>query len=188
MSWSRRLPVILLLGLMSSCASQDPVALDLRDTRPVGQGPAFRPPAVLRTGPVGILRCERTAGKPYGAHIELFARDRGVLVPAGIGIGRGGCLYPLRTVDPTGVVEVDPGAVVGVPTLGELFELWGQPLSPRRLAGFKAGAGLGVIAFVDGRRWQWDPRGIPLRRHAQIVIELDASVQPHPTYAFPPGL
>jgi hypothetical protein len=148
---------------------------------------------------VGTLRCGRPSGKPYGAHIELFARNRGLVVPAGIGIappqrrrgafvGGGRCSYPLRTVAPTGVVEVDPRAIRHTPTLGELFSLWGQPISGRRLAGFKASPGSGVVAFLGGRRWEGDPAAIPLRRHAQIVVELDANVQPHPAYVFPPGL
>jgi hypothetical protein len=122
-----------------------------------------------------------------------------VVVPAGIGIAApqrrqgavvtgGRCVYPLRTTDPTGVVEVDARGLAGVPTVGLLFALWGEPLSARRLAGFEARGRAGVVAFVDGRRWGGDPRAVPLRRHAQIVLELGAFVPPHPRYTFPPGL
>jgi hypothetical protein len=57
-----------------------------------------------------------------------------------------------------------------------------------RLAGFSATGRAGVVAFVDGHRWHGDPRGIPLRRHAQIVLELGEFVRPHPAYLFPAGL
>lgn len=213
-----RLPVpatmLMALVVVAGCGTQAPtarpdraamaaVALDLSRTRPLGSGRAFRPvPVANRLVAVGAptagLRCLQAPGRPYGTHIELFARGHEVVVPAGIGIAppqrvrdavvTGRCLYPLRTVDPTGVVEIDPRAVDGVPTVGELFRIWGQPLSPRRLVGFAASRGHTVVAFVNGRRWPGDPRLIALTPHAQIVLELDASVAPHPSYAFPPGL
>jgi hypothetical protein len=126
-------------------------------------------------------------------HLELFAARRVVLVPPGIGIApprtrdgayvRGGrCSYPVRTREPTGVVEVETN---GRPkTLGDLFAVWGQPLSRRRMAGFSGS----VSAYVGGRHWRADPRAIPLRRHSQIVLELGGYVKPHAAYQFPPGL
>jgi hypothetical protein len=180
------------------------MAVDLARTRPLGTGSAFRPAAIgnpLAVGgaPVAGLRCSTPSGRSYGTHIELFASDRGIAVPAGIGIAPpqrrhgavvvgGRCSYPLRTTDPTGVIEVDRPGLAGEPTVGKLFQIWGQPLSPRRLASFRAEAGAGVVAFVDGRPWRRDPRAIPLRRHAQIVLELGPRVTPHPSYTFPPGL
>lgn len=119
---------------------------------------------------------------PPGIGIARPQRHRGALVLGGR------CLYPLRTVDPTGVIEVSERAGAGVPTVGQLFALWGEPLSSRRLAGFMARPGTGVVAFVDGRKWLGDPRRIPLSRHAAVVLELDTRVQPHPYYLFPGGL
>ena len=69
-------------------------------------------------------------------------------------------------------------------TLGDLFDVWGQPLSHTRMAGFRGR----VRAFVGGRRWNRGPRAIPLARHAQIVLEVGGYVPPHRTYLFPPGL
>jgi hypothetical protein len=180
------------------------LALDLARTRPLGSGPAFRPAAIgnpIAAGgaPIGALRCSASPGRPYGAHIELFAGDRSIAVPAGIGIAQpqrrqgavvaaGRCAYPLRTTDPTGVIEVDPEGLSGMPTVGQLFQLWGQRLSLHRLASFRAQGGARVLAFLDGRRWRRDPRAILLRRHAQIVLEVGPVVVPHPGYTFPPGL
>lgn len=176
------------------------LSLDLAQTRPPGLGPAFRPPPAMSSDvalgePVGSLRCVRQRGINYGAHIELFADNRGVVVPAGIGIAEpqrrrgvfvlgGRCAYPLRTVDPTGVIEINRTGGSSPPTVGELFGVWGQPLSLSRMAGF-AGT---VVAFVDGRRWTGDPRSIPLARHTQVVLELGPFVAPHRSYLFPPGL
>jgi hypothetical protein len=78
------------------------------------------------------------------------------------------------------VVLVDRGDATSV---GALFALWGQAISSRRLAGF-AGP---VSGFVDGRRWRGPVGAIPLRRHSNVVLEVDGYVPPHPAYRFPPG-
>jgi hypothetical protein len=123
-------------------------------------------------------------------HLELFAARRVVLVAPGIGVApprtrdgayvRGGrCSYPVRTREPTGVVEVEAGGQAR--TLGDLFAVWGQPLGKRRMAGFRGK----VSAFVGGRRYERDPRTITLRPHMQIVLEVNGYQPPHPTYRFP---
>jgi hypothetical protein len=88
------------------------------------------------------------------------------------------------------VIEIRPGARV---TLGTLFELWGQPLSRRAVAGFRAPPARALVAYVGTgavgvRRWRGNPRAIPLRRHTRIVLELASAIPPHTTYDFPPGL
>ena len=131
-----------------------------------------------------------------GVHLELFARGRVVIVPAGIGVAAPfvrdgayvrprGCTYPLRTLEPTGVFEVRADRRL---TLGRLFRFWGQPLSPTRLAGFRTTARRPVRAYVAGKRWRGALSAIPLRRHAQIVLELGKFIPPHKVYLFPPGL
>ena len=162
---------------------------------PIGAEPGYRLPAasvrVLAGRRTGRFRCGGDAGR-FGVHVEVFARRRVVIVPAAIGVARpsrtsfarvrpGGCTYPLRTLDPTGVVEVRADVRA---TLGDFFALWGQRLGPQRLASFHGV----VLAFVGGRRWQGDPRRIPLARHAQIVLAIGGYVPPHPQYLFPPGL
>jgi hypothetical protein len=154
---------------------------------PIGVGPAYRPPALTQTvragRPVGTLRCGAT-GQRYGVHLELFARRRVVIVPAGIGISAAGrCSYAARTRTPAGIVEIRAGSRL---TLGDLFRIWGQPLGRGRLAGFRNNGPL--LAFVGGRRWRGDPAAIPLTRHAQIVLELGGYVPPHPSFLFPGDL
>ena len=166
---------------------------------PIGVGPRFHPAdapkPVLQGRPVAGLRCER-AGRRTGVHLELFALRRVVIVPAGIGIAAPrardgayvrprGCTYPIRTLEPTGVLQVTAGRRL---TLGHLFRLWGQPLSRTRLAAFSTSRARPVRAYVGGRRWAGPLRSIPLRRHAVIVLQLGAYVRPHVTYPFPKGL
>jgi hypothetical protein len=164
---------------------------------PVGPGAAYRPaasaPAVLAGRPVHGMTCG-AGGQRFGVHLELFAHRRVVVLPAGIGVARPfghqlgrivprGCTYGLRTLTPTGVVEVEPDHHW---RLGDLFRLWGRPLGPTRLAGFHASTP--VAAFVGGKRWAGDPRSIPLTKHSQIVLELDGYVTPHPSFLFKEGL
>ncbi|GAC1320976.1 MAG: hypothetical protein NVSMB25_14090 [Thermoleophilaceae bacterium] len=162
----------------------------------VGTGPRFRPPALgaaaARGLPIGALRCGSAAKRRFGAHLELFAAARVILIPAGIGIAPprraegayvsgGRCSYPTLTREPTGVIEVEPGHRR---TLGDLFAVWGQPLTARRLAGFRGT----VRAYVGGRLVLGDPRPIALARHTEIVLEVGPAIAPHASYRFAPGL
>jgi hypothetical protein len=166
----------------------------------IGRGPRYRPgPAgklVAAGRPVGRLHCTRARRPRYGTHLEIFGRGKDLVIPAGIGIApprvrdgayvrAGRCWYPMRTLEPTGLIEIDDGVTA---TLGEFFDLWGQPLSRTRLVGFRARSGKLVSAYVNGRRWKGDPRLIPLRRHAAIVLEVSGYFPPTREYAFPPGL
>jgi hypothetical protein len=147
---------------------------------PVGRGPRFTPAAVARDGePVGRLTCG-PAGKTFRVHIELFAHGRVIVVPAGIGVARGGCVYPARTLTPTGVVEVARGATL---RLGDVFRIWGRRLERRTLLSFRSRAP--VRAYVAGKRFRGRVADVPLTQGAQIVVELGAYVPPHATYLFP---
>ena len=163
----------------------------LDEARPIGTGPRFQPPA---DGPVSG-RCERSPGPRSGVHVEVFADNRVVLLPAGIGtrsprtfldgrITSARCYGALVTLDPTGLVLVRQGTRL---TLGELFRSWGQPLSRTRLASFRATKRTQVTVFVNGRPWQGAPGAVPLTPHAEIVLEVGPYVPPHPSYVFPRG-
>lgn len=168
--------------------------------RPLGPGPGYRPPALgsaaAAGAPVNGLRCTRAPARRFGAHLEIFDSGFVVAIPPGIGIApphrrdgayvrSGRCSYPIRTTEPTGVIELAQGTRA---KLGDLFDMWGQPLTRHRVAGFTAKPGEEVASFVAGKRWRGDPRAIPLHRHAVIVLEAGAHVRPHRTYLFPPGL
>jgi hypothetical protein len=145
---------------------------------PIGFGRRYQ----LASGPPMAhvrLGCSpaNTTKQAEQAHVELFANKRVLLLPKGIGAGEG-CTYAARTSEPTGVVDFIPAAK---PTLGDFFDVWGQPLSTRGFAGFRGA----VSAWVGGRRWHGDVRGIPLRRHAEIVVEVGGYIPPHTFFLFP---
>jgi hypothetical protein len=182
-------PVMLGLGLVAA-AGTAPIPT------PIGAGPMFHPgpanSAVTHGRGIGRLTCSPAEKLRVGVHLELFARGRVVIVPAGIGVApplrrdgvyvrSGRCSYPLRTREPTGVIELERATPL---TLRDVFAVWGRPLTARRLLGF----GGTVRAYVNGRRWSADPRAIRLHRHDEIVLEVGPVIPPHSSYRFPKGL
>jgi hypothetical protein len=168
------------------------VAEAKRQSRPIGGPRRFHAPAPLRP----VRDCRRALGRRNGAHVELFAEDRVVLVPAGIGtlpprrheLGRivaARCYGPIATLEPTGVVLVRQGRRA---TIGDLFKQWGVPLAAHGFGPFRAPAGGRVRAYVAGKRWHGAPAAIPLARHAAIVLQVGPYVPPHRFYLFPPGI
>ena len=128
------------------------------------------------------------------AHLALFHKGQQIAIPYAIGIvrpfqvnngfvGMGQGIYWLHTHDATGVIHVE-SPDERTYTLGNFFDIWGQPLTPREVAGLKDV----VRAFVDGKPYTGDPRAIVLGAHTQITLEVGAPFVPPPTYAFPPGL
>ena len=171
----------------------------LAQARPIGRGPRFHPPT---SGPIPGP-CTPALRARTGTHVEVFAANRVVIVPAGIGVGApwrtvagrvsaARCYGALATLEPTGVVLVRRGATL---TLADLFRAWGQPLTRRRVASFTApararganGSHGEAVVFVNGRRWTGAPGAVPLSPHAEIVLEIGPRVPPHTSYAFSPG-
>jgi hypothetical protein len=141
-----------------------------------------------------IGACRPRLGSRIAVHLEVFAANRVVIVPAGIGTGaprtssagritHARCYGDVVTLDPTGVVLIRPRPGLRV---GEIFRAWGQPLSTSRLTSFAASPGARVAAFVDGRAWAGPPEDVPLTSHAEIVLEVGPHVPPHTSFAFPP--
>jgi len=178
-------------GAATTATVPPPPPALVAQARPIGRGARFQPPA---TGAV-VGACSRRLGPREGVHVEVFAANRVVLVPAGIGtrpprrssegrISSARCYGALVTLDPTGLVLVQPGSRL---LLADLFNAWGERLSTRRLASFSASIGARVAVFVNGRRWRETPGQVPLARHAEIVLEVGPYVPPHRSYTFPPG-
>jgi hypothetical protein len=176
-------------GQSSRTVSADSAALAAAraGSRPIGGGPRFVPPAP-RTR---VRDCRSGRGRRYGAHLELFAANRVVLVPAGVGtevprkssegrITRASCYGSVITIDPTGLLLVRAGSSA---TVRDLFREWGVRFGSRGFLSFHGR----MRAYVGGRPWRGAVGAIPLRRHSVIVIEVGPFVPPHTHYAFPPG-
>ena len=112
-------------------------------------------------------------------HLAVLLDAVPVTVPAGIGVGRpwgygppgfiatGTCFAWIHTHDTTGVVHVFTEVGTSF-TLGQLFEVWGRPLSASGALGYTGR----VAVLVGGQPLAGDPRRIPLTSFADIVIEL----------------
>jgi hypothetical protein len=138
------------------------------------------------------LRCSPD-GRTFPIHVELFANRKVVAVPAGIGVPEPfrmvlgtvepqGCSYPIKTLTPTGIVDVATGSHL---TLGDLFRVWGQPLGANQLGSFTSRRPVRV--YLAGHAVHGAASAIPLRRGEEIVLELGGYVAPHRSFLFPKG-
>jgi hypothetical protein len=110
-------------------------------------------------------------------------------VPANIGIGTptlsnpATCVYPVHTRDRTGKIRVNSttGATY---TLGQFFEVWGQPLSVTNVAGIESEATIYLNDNGTLTKFTGDPATIELRSNRQIVVMLGTPVTEIPNYAW----
>jgi hypothetical protein len=184
----------------SSAATSKPV--QLRDLQPVGKLMGFPKPDLQkgiladtdkggRGQPVDGIPCQAEMVQVHvHSHLALFVNGQQAQVPGFIGITptpTGGCLYWLHTHGPDGIVHVEAVTAEspngGPYTLGNFFDIWGQPLSSDQVGPFKGK----VTAFVNGAPYNGDLSAIPLRSHQQIVLEVGSPVVPPPAYRFPPN-
>jgi hypothetical protein len=152
---------------------------------PIGLGPRYHPAPGAHGVCLASPLPQPSVAMPR-VHVELFANRRVVIVPAAVGL-RGArfelgrvvsarCRTRFWTTDPSGVVVFD-----GAATLGGLFAVWGQPLTLRRLAGFRGN----VRLFRNGVLVRGDPRPAELRDGDELVLEVGRYVPPHRSYRFP---
>jgi hypothetical protein len=139
--------------------------------------------------PVDGIPCESSEQLTYHvhAHLTIVANGQVVPVPAYTGIVDNHCIYWLHTHDTSGVVHIEAPSQRAF-TLGQFFDVWGQPLSASQVLGFKADGQHSVQFFVDGQPYNGDPRQIPLGAHTLITIEYGPPFPMPPSFTFPQGL
>jgi hypothetical protein len=126
------------------------------------------------------------------AHLDVFIDGKPVIVPGGIGINihdpavhsgvtdgqpaYGGintpcdqpCISPLHTHDATGVLHTE-SATRKSNTLGEFFTEWGVKLDPN-CVGEYCKPKTDVAVYVDGKKFDGDPRTVELADGREIAI------------------
>jgi hypothetical protein len=148
----------------------------------------------LSGAPVDGITCRTTFQQKITyhvhAHVAVFVNGQERRIPAGTGIpapqlaehlanglfvdnGVNGCLYWLHVHSNDGVIHVE-SPYKGVFTLGQFFDIWQQPLGPNEVGPAKGA----VVAFDNGKRFNGNPRTIPLL--AQSVIQLDVGTPAEP--------
>lgn len=115
------------------------------------------------------------------AHLAVFVNGAARQIPYGVGItnpqvqssaqgpfvGGGSCFYWLHTHVADGIIHIE-SPVQRTFTLGDFFDIWGQPLSATQVGSARGP----VTAIYDGELDLGDPRDIPLEAHAQIQLEV----------------
>jgi hypothetical protein len=118
---------------------------------------------------------------PYG--IGIAPPRTGINTPNGYFIGSGSCFAWLHTHAGDGIIHVESPAPKTY-TLGDFFDIWREPLGPARLSSATGP----VTAFYNGHYYRGNPREIPLRKHAQIQLDLGNPLIAPETIIFPNGL
>ena len=143
---------------------------------------------------VGGITCQPTQKELVNYHIHVyvsvfvFGQQR--RVPAGVGIppprltlhlptglfydgALHGCLYWLHVHANDGIIHVE-SPVRHTFTLGQLFEIWQQPLGRSRVGPARGH----VVAFVSGRVFVGNPRNVPLLPGGVIQLDVGTPVVP----------
>ena len=167
---------------------------------PVPAGPALASTSTAATGqPVDGISCETTEQTLFHihAHLTIFVNGSARQVPAAIGIpgaqaqntaqgpfiASGTCFYWLHTHAADGIIHIE-SPVHRTYTLGNFFDIWGQPLGTDRV-----GQATGhVVALYNGQVYQGNPRDIPLNAHAQIQLMVDTPLIAPEQITFPSDL
>jgi hypothetical protein len=123
------------------------------------------------------------------SHVAIYLNGQPLKLPNNIGIGgpqaaAPGCMYAVHTHDGTGIVHIE-----SIETerffLGQLFALWGQPLTATNVAGL---SGMPVVFYiVDGRsamRYTGDPTLIEFLPGRNIAIQIGTPLTALPTYHY----
>jgi hypothetical protein len=128
--------------------------------------------AVPAGAPVHGVRCEQMEGSKVHIHQHLAILDHGKPVSVPDDVGRpliGQCLYWIHTHTPDGIIHIESPNFRGF-TLGDFFDVWGQPLGRGDVAGAKPRKGERVAVWVGGRAYGGDLRKIELLQHLDVTI------------------
>jgi hypothetical protein len=169
---------------------------------PIPNAPPLGLPASTARVAKGVdgIKCQQNERLAFHIHVHLtaFVDGKPRRIPAGIGIWpvlqaqsgqvgqfditQGECLSWIATHFPDGIIHVEAPFKRAF-TLGEFFDVWGQPLGPD-VAGSAHGQ---VTAIVNGSVWTASPRSIPLNAHAQIQLEVGRPLVAPEKITFPGG-
>ncbi|MGH3232220.1 MAG: hypothetical protein ACRDOH_02985 [Streptosporangiaceae bacterium] len=167
---------------------------------PVPAAPALSGTATAATGqPMDGISCQTSEQTLFHihAHLTIFVNGSARQVPHGIGIPgaqatatpqgpfieTGTCFYWLHTHAADGIIHIE-SPVQRTYTLGNFFDIWGQPLGTDRV-----GPATGhVVALYNGQVYLGNPRDIPLTAHAQIQLQVGTPLVAPEQITFPSGL
>jgi hypothetical protein len=147
----------------------------------------------------GIVKSNQMEQTVYHihTHLQVFVDGKQMTIPYGVGIvpplqlqqaqdgtpfvGGGSKFYFLHTHDESGVIHVESPSQQQY-NLGNLFDLWNQPLSSNNIAGHQGQ----LTIFVDGKPYTGDPRAIVFKNLEKVQIDV-GTVVPYKDWTWPSG-
>ena len=173
---------------MKSTWVQPPAGTPGPETVPVPSGPKLATLINAATGQdVSGVQCQ--AGEQtqvhVHAHLTIFVNGQARVIPYGIGfpgaqttsspqgpfVETGSCFYWLHAHANDGIIHIESPNTTDSYTLGQWFDLWGQPLSSNQVGSAK---GPVTVFFTSPGKatgiYTGDPRNIPLGDHYQIQL------------------
>ncbi len=134
------------------------------------------PPASHAQAPTGAtihgIRCDRAEGAVFHIHQHLTILAHGKVLAVPDDVGRpivGDCLYWIHTHTPDGIIHIE-SPVFRTFTLGDFFDVWGEPLGATAVASARVRRGE-LHVYVNGAPYRGDPRKIELAQHTDITLE-----------------
>ena len=167
---------------------------------PIPNAPPLATTATKATGnPVDGIRCDTSEQVLFHihAHLTVFVNGSPRQIPAGIGIpgaqaqntpkgtfiSNGTCFYWLHTHAADGIIHTE-SPVHRTYTLGNFFNIWGQPLGPSQVGPAKGH----VTAIYNGKVYEGNPRDIPIKADAQIQLQVGTPLVAPESITWPSGL
>lgn len=146
--------------------------------------------ALTDGSPIGSFTCVTNPPDTYNvhAHVTILVNNEPQALPKYIGASPAGdthCFYPIHTDDQSGRVHVI-WSEADTFTLGQMFTIWGQPLTSTNVAGV---TGLPVEVYVTDNGTSTkvedaDWANIELTSHREITIELGTPLEEIPNYTW----
>jgi hypothetical protein len=124
-------------------------------------------------------------------HLDIFVHGEPVVVPASIGIDPAmRWLSAIHTHDTRGVIHVESPIMADF-TLGQFFDTWGVRFTHDCLGGYCADASSTLAVYVNGAKYEGDPRRLTLAAHQEIAVvygtEAEGPAEIPATFEFEPG-
>ncbi|WP_199189508.1 hypothetical protein [Trinickia dabaoshanensis] len=153
----------------------DPNPITLSYGGTVGTTP-YWPDGDTATGGAGAsidgLACTPSTASNYHvhAHLAIVYNGQWLQLPEHIGL-LSQCTYEMHTHDHTGIIHIEAPDVNNY-TLGDFFDIWGQPLTSTNVAGLTGD----VVAYVndngEARRYMGDLRALPLVSLRDVTLQV----------------
>lgn len=118
------------------------------------------------------IACDELEHTEFHIHAHLTIRFGGEVsvIPGTVGI-RDVCFYWIHTHAIAGVIHVEAPRDTS-PTLGEFFDIWGQILAERQVLDRPLQPDEGLYVYLNGERFEGDPRAIGLENLMTIEIQV----------------